>query len=178
MISAGYKALLQQQHRDTKWGNEKGHPHIDEIVELIERTKSTSVWDFGAGRGGLTNALKPHNVPVIHEYDPGVPGKDAVPVWVDLVVSCDVLEHVEPQFLPDTLRLLFKIATKGLYLVIACRQAKATLADGSNAHLIVENPEWWLKTLRTYADLSPTNWVIRQLWGKLGRELRVTYIPE
>lgn len=176
LITPEYQELLQRQHRETKWGNEKGHRHINEVLALIERTKSTSIWDFGSGRSGLKNALRPHNITVVYEYDPGLPGKDQTPAFVDLVVSCDVLEHVEPEFLPGTLRLLFNTAAKGLFLVIACRQAKAVLPDGTNAHLIVENPEWWLSTLRTYAELSHTKWVVQEVWGKVGRELRVSYV--
>ena len=34
--------------------------------------------------------------------------------------------------------------TKSAWLIIACYPAKKILPDGRNAHLIVENPTWWL----------------------------------
>ncbi len=37
---------------------------------------------------------------------------------------------------------LFSIGQKYQYHLIACHPAK-TLSDGRNAHLIIENPDWW-----------------------------------
>jgi len=38
---------------------------------------------------------------------------------------------------------LFSIGQKYQYHLIACHPAKKTLSDGRNAHLIIENPDWW-----------------------------------
>jgi hypothetical protein len=175
MISAEYQELIRRQHQETIWGNEKGHRHINDVVDLITRTKSSTLLDFGAGRGGLSNALRPHRLVTVLEYDPGIVGKGKLPDGqVDLVVSCDVLEHVEPQHLDETLDVLFAKAAKGLYLVIACRKAKAHLVDGTNAHLIVESPQWWLNMLwvRSIAEGFRTD----RIWAQHGKELRVDFI--
>ena len=36
-----------------------------------------------------------------------------------------------------------------MYHLVACHPAKKYLSDGRNAHLIVENPEWWKCKLQT-----------------------------
>jgi hypothetical protein len=42
---------------------------------------------------------------------------------------------------------LQRVTRKKALLVIATRPAGKTLADGRNAHLIVESAEWWLAKL-------------------------------
>jgi hypothetical protein len=58
-------------------------------------------------------------------------------------MSFDVLEHVEPTFINDTLSDLKNRCNKIMHHVIACHPAKRVLNDGRNAHLIIENPDWW-----------------------------------
>jgi hypothetical protein len=60
----------------------------------------------------------------------------------DLIYSSDVLEHVEPEFIDQTLAYL-STKSKYIYHLIALSLAKLILADGRNAHLIQETPEWW-----------------------------------
>ena len=65
----------------------------------------------------------------------------------DLVVSTDVLEHIEPQYLKAVLKDMRQRASRGVFLNISCGPSKQVLPDGRNAHLIIEKPGWWLKTL-------------------------------
>ena len=67
-----------------------------------------------------------------------------IPSQVDLVYSSDVLEHVEPDLIDETINHLFSISNYQYHL-IACHPAKKALSDGRNAHLIIEDPSWWLK---------------------------------
>jgi hypothetical protein len=96
----------------------------------------------------------------VFEYDPGIPGKDHLPKPADLVVCTDVLEHIEPELLDGVLRHLYLLAGRGAYLVIATRLARELLPDGRNAHLIVQEPPWWLAKLKA------------QGWRKLRHEQR------
>ena len=45
---------------------------------------------------------------------------------------------------------MFNIATKYQYHLIACHPAKKKLRDGRNAHLIIEQPNWWRNKLEKY----------------------------
>ena len=78
----------------------------------------------------------------IYSYDP-ITSPIELPDKVDLVYSRDVLEHIEPENIDATLERLFTIGQKYQHHLIACHPAKKGLADGRNAHLIIEKPEWW-----------------------------------
>ena len=60
----------------------------------------------------------------------------------DLVISTDVLEHVEPEFLDQTLEFL-KEKSNRFYHLIALAPSKVILPDGRNAHLILKPKDWW-----------------------------------
>jgi hypothetical protein len=65
----------------------------------------------------------------------------------DCVVSADVFEHIEPTHLDQTLALIGQKMLRVGWFRIACYPAKKMLPDGRNAHLIVEQPEWWREKL-------------------------------
>ena len=151
LVTPEYKALLRERYTRPGWGA-SGHHHAEDVLEFAKRIDAYSILDYGCGRGTLKQKLQdvtPTNTGFdFREYDPGIVGKDARPDPADLVVSTDVLEHVEPDRLYPTLHFLRRLSLKGTYLIIACSPAKEVLADGRNAHLIVEHPQWWLETLR------------------------------
>ena len=86
-------------------------------------------------------------------YDPAIEGLDAPPNPADIVVCGDVLEHVEPQCLDAVVDDLRRVTKKAALLVVATRPAVKTLADGRNAHLIVESADWWLPRIARCFDL-------------------------
>ena len=60
-----------------------------------------------------------------------------------MLISTDVLEHIEPVFLDNVLKDIHETFSKIAFLIIATSPAKKFLPDGRNAHLIVETPGWW-----------------------------------
>jgi len=72
---------------------------------------------------------------------------DAAPEPHDIVACTDVLEHLEPYCVDDVIDDLRRVTRKALFLTIATRVSKRTLADGRNAHLIVEGAPFWLQIL-------------------------------
>jgi hypothetical protein len=101
----------------------------------------------------LAEALAPRRV---MGYDPGIPGRESMPKPVDLVVSTDALEHVEPAKIDAVLDHIFRLAGKAAYLVIATRPAKALLPDGSNAHKIVSRRRGGSQKLQEQGWKGPT----------------------
>jgi predicted TPR repeat methyltransferase len=139
-----YRALLRERYTRKGWGA-SGYHHAEEVICYAAQIGATTVLDYGCGRGTLKQrigSLAPGMN--VREYDPGIVGKDAVPEPADLLVATDVLEHVEPDLLDETLRFMRTLARKGAFLIIATSLAKETLADGRNAHLIVQKSEWWM----------------------------------
>lgn len=142
-ISPDYRALQRELHDRERAYGISSRRHIEAVRRNIEKVNAKSVLDYGCGRGALKEALGD----IVREYDPAVPGKDALPDRADLVVCTDVLEHVEPERLDAVLEHIRNLAIKAVMFVIATRPALKTLADGRNAHLIVEGADWWKEKL-------------------------------
>lgn len=153
LSSPEYRDQIRTLHATTKWGHH-GASHLDEILRYAKKLGATSIVDYGAGRRTLKPAIGDRMK--VFEYDPGVPEISRLPKPADMVVSTDVLEHIEPSKLDAVLLHQYTLAKRGSYHVISCRPAGAILPDGRNAHLIVKPPEWWK------AKLQGVGWKIEQ----------------
>lgn len=146
-ISDEYLALQKEMHKGK--GKQAygvmGHIYADGIVQLAMVTRSqNSILDYGCGKQKLKNALPQFQV---DGYDPCIAGLDAEPEPHDLVVCTDVLEHIEPDYLDSVLNHLVYLTRKAIFLAISTREARKSLPDGRNAHLIVEDYKWWMDKL-------------------------------
>lgn len=151
--SKDYLTELQKLHSKKTFGTAASLPL--EVEQLIQEKNIKSVLDFGAGKGNTSTTIKEKFPNIdLYTYDP-VTFPISLPSSVDLIYSSDVLEHVEPDLIDNTLLDLFKRATRYQYHLIACHPAKKSLSDGRNAHLIVESPNWWKQKLQ-----SIQNWKI------------------
>lgn len=169
LISPAYRDQLLALRRARPWGGD-GHKHAGAVDEFATLLQAETVLDYGCGEQTLAKALKDRR-PVLG-YDPGVEGREGKPKPCDLVVSTDVLEHIEPDKLDAVLAHILSLAGRGVYLVIACRPAKAILPDGRNAHLIVESPEWWTGKVAE-AMIRAGDWRISRVDGVEGREVKL-----
>lgn len=138
LISQSYRALNSALHEGGKYGRH-GDKWADKVRHLIDLYQACSVLDYGCGQGSLGRALGQ----IVREYDPAIAGKDSAPVPADLVVCTDVLEHIEPDCLSDVLAHLYSLSRTACFVVISTRPAQKFLADGRNAHLIVESDDFW-----------------------------------
>lgn len=150
LISPTYKALMAEHHRAVKkWGTD-GQKHVPAALATLREIGGGAVLDYGAGKGLLGKALAEAGVKVA-DYDPAIPEKAKPPKPADLVICADVLEHVEPPLLGNVIDHICRLARKAVYLVIATRPAKAILSDGRNAHLTVQDGEWWHEAVAAVA---------------------------
>lgn len=160
MISKEYLSQVQQLHAsDSSWGT-SGRRYAKDVYNLICAHEAKSVLDFGAGKGGLLDAVSrlldeaaiDDSHPVkLHNYDPAVPGFDTLPKGkFDLLVSTDVLEHIEPEHLDEVLATMAGLTGMAAFLVIHTGPAIAKLPDGRNAHLIQRAPRWWMEQLEKH----------------------------
>ena len=136
-----YVEELKILHNKKTFGVTKGIPLV--VNKLIEEKNIKSFLDFGAGKGGTSEYIRNQypNV-LLHTFDPAT-FPNPLPEEVELTYSSDVLEHVEEHLLDETLQDLCKRSTRYQYHLIACHPAKKRLSDGRNAHLIIEDPQWW-----------------------------------
>lgn len=151
-ISETYRELNRKLHADNaNYGAGDStscwYPLVAEYALMLG---ATSILDYGSGKSRMGHTLS--HMMVI-PYDPAVPGIDAPPEEHDLVVSLDVLEHIEPECLDEVLDDIQRCAKKGVFLTVNMQPAIKVLADGRNAHLIQEPIEWWLPKLMARWDL-------------------------
>lgn len=149
LITREYLALLREKHHAKgapPWGT-GGYKFAPEIRWLAKLIDAKTILDYGCGRGTLKKNVLLRRYR-IYEYDPGIATKRRMPSKADLVVATDVLEHVEPQCLTAVLDHIYELTQIVCYMVIATRPADNKLPDGRNAHLIIENSDWWLVQLR------------------------------
>lgn len=172
MISAGYKrVLLATRVNHPNWGGARRHAAA--VLPLLEQLGiyTGSVLDYGCGLARF--ALELERVArgryTVWSYDPGVEGRDELPPGpFDCVVATHVLEHVEPELLRSTLAEIRVRARRLVYVEVPHGPAGKLLADGRDAHLLQESPEWWLAeltgtfphaTVTTLTALNPLNTV-------------------
>lgn len=122
-----------------------------------------SVLDYGCGKGTLGRTLRKAGIDA-RDYDPAVKEFSRDPKRADLVVSVDVLEHLETECVDAVLDDLRDKAIKRLFVAISTRPAKRFLTDGRNTHLIVEEGDWWRP------KLEKRGFQVRRVW--------LTGIPE
>jgi hypothetical protein len=151
LASRAYVDTQKYLHAQPQGYGGKGDKWADGVRELVDIFGATSVLDYGCGQGTLMKKLRtlvPSSVR-LSEYDPAVDGKQMLPSFADLVVSTDVLEHIEPERLETVLKHLDMLARKAIFVVVATRPSNKTLPDGRNAHLIVESGDWWAAKFRS-----------------------------
>lgn len=125
-------------------------PQEAEIVRhLVESTGSTTMLDYGSGKGLQYTRDRVHELmglklENISCYDIGIPEFSEMPGGkFDGVICIDVMEHIPEEFVDANLSMIFKKAEKFVFLFIACLPALKTLANGENAHCTVYPPSWW-----------------------------------
>ena len=156
MITDGYRKQQAEIHRTSNFGanSRSKTPKVFNIPKVIKENKIETLFDFGCGQGGLHTYLKKQcSLKVVNGYDPCVEKYNVLPEGTfDMVTSIDVLEHVEPEFIVDTLKLINNKFTKIAFLNIHTAAASRILPDGRNAHLIQKQPEWWKEKITKFID--------------------------
>lgn len=148
LISPGYLTEQRTLHASPRGYGGRGDKWAGVVLQLAVAYHAESILDYGCGQGSLAKALRlyPTFAP-IREYDPAIPGKDALPEPADLVVCTDVLEHIEHDRLPSVLEHLKSLARKAIWAVISTKTSNKKLSDGRNAHIIVRPAKWWKNRL-------------------------------
>lgn len=154
LISDEYRELNRQLHEDRPDYGTSGHKYADMVLQIYMGTGSSSLLDYGAGKCTLSNALP--QIP-IQCYDPCIEGLDAPPDPADVVVCSDVLEHIEPELVDNVVEDLKRLTQRVLFIQVATKPAKKELADGRNAHICLEEPEWWLAKFQNTMRLDSFN---------------------
>ena len=161
LITDEYRKLNEQLHENPHYGSQNAHRWVQMVKDLTWEFETFSVLDYGCGKGNLSKLIT--NM-AISNYDPAVPEFSEPPQPEDIVFCTDVMEHIEPDCLDAVIDDLKRVTNICLVVNIALRPAKKTLADGRNAHLIIESIDFWMNKFLKYFDLWQIN-------GKNGAEV-------
>lgn len=145
LYSDKYLLVQKAMHKSAGYGNS-----ADKNVDLVLACGYQDILDYGCGKRGLERALGFD----IHNYDPAIDSLKHNNMPHELVYCGDVLEHIEPDCLEDVLADIKRCSIKATLLVICTRPAKKSLPDGRNAHLIVQNADWWRTRIRRHFTIT------------------------
>jgi predicted TPR repeat methyltransferase len=146
LITPAYREMQRELHAAPRGYGQRGDKWAPVVRHLCAEYDASSLLDYGCGQGALARVLTERNdLPGIRisEYDPAIAGKDGKPSFADIVVSTDVLEHIEIECLDAVLAHIRMLARKAVFVVVSTCETAKTLSDGRNAHLIVESGLWW-----------------------------------
>lgn len=154
-IAGSMATNLLDHYRKTHARRVYGTSSVKQIRFLrpwIKLRRPGSILDFGAGQSKFLDALNlPDSIELLR-FDPAIPEYATRPDHkVDLLVSIDVLEHIEEPDIPQTLRDMRHLCRDAL-IVIDTKPAKHLLPDGRNAHVTLRPFEWWQEKLATAFD--------------------------
>jgi hypothetical protein len=152
-ISEEYIRLNSEVHNQRRGYGNSANRFAKDIGLVLHQFHTMSFLDYGCGKESLIRCIT-NDYPYLAQrakygaYDPAIPHRSVKPEeQYDMVVSTDVLEHIEPEYLSAVLEEIKGYAKKGVYLNICIRPSGDILPDGRNAHLIVKDAPWWRETL-------------------------------
>lgn len=163
-ISPAYQAQQRHLHQNPDYG--VASISLAPLVrEVLLATKANSLCDYGAGKQHLHHALRAlgQGELAYFPYDPAFPEYGA-PRPAELVCCLDVLEHIEPDFLPAVLGQLHGLTLKHGLFSIATGAAMKLLPDGRNAHLIQQPSSWWLPRLCQHFEVVQLQPLAEGFW--------------
>ena len=152
MYSLEYLQELKALHQDKKRPKGFGGKVKDlgEFYKWIQYWQPSDCLDYGCGKGVILAHLKeefPHIE--FQGYDPALQMWERRPDKKYKMIFCnDVLEHVEPKFISHVLQDINNLTKEYVWLRIDTLPARKKLSDGRNAHLIIENKQWWLNLIQ------------------------------
>lgn len=152
LISDSYRIEQQKLHQIPQYGVASLY-FSPLIADVYKKGGCKSISDYGAGKKRLLEGLAiagviPENY---FPYDPAFP-EYGPPKPADLVVCCDVLEHVETEFIENVLQDLSRLTLKLGLLTVHSGPAEKTLSDGRNAHLNQKPASWWFPKICQYFE--------------------------
>jgi len=171
-ITSEYQEALLSLHDNYTWGYTGGKYAGETIFNLLQEFPEVeTILDYGCGDGSLKKWVEEKGITDKKWtlYDPGKPDHKDIPQGkFDLVITTDVLEHVEEIMLNKVLVNLRELTGRFLYSEIACYFCGITFGDGPYAgqdlHINMKAPDVWSKRLH-HRDFSTEVYVPSILEG-------------
>jgi hypothetical protein len=154
LFSPEYIELQRKLHREQDKYGTSSRKRSKDILAALQSVDGEDILDYGCGKGMLKEAIGGN---CVREYDPAISGKDGEPEPADLVVCTDVLEHIEPDCIDDVLLHIRTKTKKAFYFTVNLVPARKTLADGRNAHILLESASWWREKIGKFFYIKNLN---------------------
>ncbi len=142
----------QEMHATRFYGSSATELHLATVATVVKAHKPQSILDYGCGRSDIAAHFWLDGARRIDRYDPAIPAYKRMPIGqFDLVLCCDVLEHVPMASLE---RVLTEIRNKGprALFTISLKLARAKLPDGRNAHVTIMTRDEWVSVVAAVFD--------------------------
>ena len=125
----------------------------DLIYNIINRTRSKNILDYGSGKG--IQYSKQH-LDIYWKveatcYDPYYEPYNMLPnKKFDDVICVEVLEHVPEERLELIFNNIFSRADKFVFFTICMITGGTFFTTGENVHITIQSKDWWLKKIEQY----------------------------
>lgn len=161
LITEEYKKLNSELHETNEFYGTSGAKYAPVVFDLASKLQTLDVLDYGCGKRTLEKNLINFQV---KNYDPAIPEFSAMPEPADIVVCTDVMEHIEPDCLDAVLTHIKDLTKKIAFISVATRPARKTLSDGRNAHLIIQEGDWWFAKMSKFFVVKSYNHQEGEVW--------------
>jgi len=154
VFSKAYLKELKTVHTNSSRRNGFGGKvkSLGSFKRYMSLWQPQTVLDYGCGKGVMLAHFREIYPEVkFTGYDPAMHMFNERPAkQFECVFSCDVLEHVEPEYIDQVLQDIHTYASNFVWLRIDTMPARKKLSDGRNAHLIIQNQDWWLEKIHSF----------------------------
>lgn len=142
-----YIGAYQEMHAARFYGSSATELHLKTVAKVVDELQPHSILDFGCGRSDLVAHFWLDGARRIERYDPAIPALKRMPLGrVDLVLCCDVMEHIPLASVADVLEQVKAKGDRALF-TISLKLARARLPDGRNAHCTLLTRDEWLRVI-------------------------------
>jgi len=175
-ISSDYVNKIKKMYKKSQMGenSRRKKPRLYHLPEFIKKYNPTSLIDYGCGKGSLVKYYK-NTIQTVEGYDPCVEEFENIPnKKYDVLISIDVLEHFELEYLTENLYLLNSLFEKAAYIDVNTQASKVFLSDGRNTHLIQEQPNWWQNQILLNMNVK----IVNQFWRDNTKKSNYIFILE
>jgi hypothetical protein len=168
-IALTHSIDLIDQYRQIHAAGPYGRSSIKNLRFLrpeIALLKPHSILDYGCGQSRFLDELKLGYEVELVRYDPAIPEFCQKPgIRADLLVTIDVLEHIEETDLDDVISELSSLSHNAI-IIVDTKPATTFLPDGRNAHVTIRSHTWWReRLLKHFPVLHPVGTVRRSRAG-------------
>lgn len=141
-------AAYKQMHSMRHYGSSATGEYLTMVADVVRELKPRSILDYGCGRSDLVAHFWLDGERRIERYDPAIGPYKVIPEGrFDLVLCCDVMEHIPMQSVDQVLAEVQARGDTALF-TISVIPARAKLPDGRNAHVTLLSKEEWTRWAR------------------------------